>query len=101
MLFHQEKKEGGGGGTLGNSHLPGLTYNSDSDDEYDDEQSVMALACGAAQTHRGAEIFAAQVLDDDEEHEGRSQSRLDIPDGLKARFISERSMAAEQGRDPY
>ena len=81
--------------------MPDLTYNSDSDDEYDDEQSVMALACGAAQTNSDAEIFAAQVLEDEGEHEGRSQSRLDIPDGLKARFLSERSMAAEQGRDPY
>ena len=77
-----------------------LTYNSDSDDEYDDEQSVMALACGAAQTHSDAEVFAAQVLDEDEEHEGRSQSRLDIPDGRKARFISERSMVAEQSSSP-
>ena len=62
--------------------MPDLTYNSDSDDEYDDEQSVMALACGAAQTNSDAEIFAAQVLDDEEEHERRRQSRLDIPDWL-------------------
>ena len=83
-----------------NSPIPDLTYNSDSDDEYDDEQSVMALACGAAQTHIDAATFAAQVLDEDEEHEGRSQSRLDIPDGRKARFISERSMVAEQSSSP-
>ena len=65
------------------------------------EQSIMALACGAAQKNSDAQVYAAQVLDEEEEHEGRSQSRLDIPDGLKARFISERSMAAEQGRDPF
>jgi len=94
-------REEGGRNNIENSHLPDLTYNSDSDDEYDDEQSIMALACGAAQTNSDAQAYAAQVLDEEEEHEGRSQSRLDIPDGLKARFISERSMAAEQGRDPF
>ena len=94
-------REEGGRNNIENSHLPDLTYNSDSDDEYDDEQSIMALACGAAQTNSDAQMYAAQVLDEEEEHEGRSQSRLDIPDGLKARFISERSMAAEQGRDPF
>ena len=46
--------------------MPGLTYNSDSDDEYDDGPSVMALACGAAQSNSYAELFAAQVSDDDE-----------------------------------
>ena len=94
-------REEGGRNKIETSHLPELNCNLDSDDEYDDEQSVMALVCGAAQTNSDAEVFAAQVLDDEEEHEGRSQSRLGIPDGLKARFISERSMAAEQGRDPY
>ena len=94
-------REEGGRNKLEISHLPNLTYTSDSDEEYEDEQSTMALACGAAQTNRDAEIFAALVLDEEEEHEGRSQSRLDIPDGLKARFISERNMAAEQKRDPY
>ena len=53
------------------SHLPDLTYNSGSDDEYGDEQSIMTLACGAAQTNVDAHIYAAQVLDDEEEHEGR------------------------------
>ena len=94
-------REEGGMNTIETSHLPDLTYNSGSDDEYDDEQSVMALACGAVQTNSDVGIFAAQVLDDKEEREGRSQSRLDIPDGLKSRFISERSMVAEQGRGPY
>ena len=78
------------------------TYVSDSEEEeHEDEPSVMALACGAAQTQQDAEAYAVEVLGEEEEHEGRSRSRLDIPAGLKARFITDKQMAAEQSRDPY
>ena len=78
------------------------TYLSDSEEEEpEDEPSIMALACGAAQTHQDAEAYAVEVLGEEEKHEGRSQSRLDIPAGLRARFITDKQMAAEQSRDPY
>ena len=66
------------------------------EDPDSENDSVMALACGTVQTH--SEIKAAKTSEADE---AKLQGRLDIPDGIKAAFVTEKQMIAAQQADPY